>query len=72
MDLRSKRRQENFDATNADAAGKDSLSREVAEADLRSARRQTTTESDNSEQYARDLPDEDRQSTATKYRIGKR
>ena len=63
LDLRSKRRQENFDATNADAAGKDSLSREVAEADLRSARRQTTTESDNSEQYARDLPDEDRQSS---------
>ena len=62
MDLRSTRRQENTDATNADASDNDSLSREVAEADLRSARRQTNTESDNSEQYARDLPNEDRQS----------
>ena len=62
LDLRSTPRQENTDATNADAAGNDSLSRQVAEADLRSARRQTNTESDNSEQYARDLPNEDRQS----------
>ena len=62
MDLRSTRRQENTDATNADAAGNDSLSRKAAEADLRSARRQTNPESDNSEQYARDLPNEDRQS----------
>ena len=59
--LRSTRRQENTDATNADAACNDSLSREVAEVDLRSARRQTNTESDNSEQYACDLPNEDRQ-----------
>ena len=62
MDLRSTQLQENTDATNADAADNDSLSREVAEADLRSARWQTNTESDNSEQCARDLPNEDRQS----------
>ena len=60
LDLRSTQRQENTDAANTDAADTDSLSRELAEADLRSARRQTNTESDNS---ARDLPNENRQST---------
>ena len=66
MDRRSTRlqkiTQKITDATNADAADNDSLSREVVEADLLSARRQTNTESDNSEQCARDLPNEDRQS----------
>ena len=40
LDLQSTRRQENTDATNADAADNDSLSCEEAEADLRFARRQ--------------------------------
>ena len=62
MDLRSTRRQENTDATNTDAADNDSLLREVAEADLRFARRQTNTESDNSEQCERESLNEDRQS----------
>ena len=61
LDLRSTRWQENTDATNTDAAGNDSLSREVAEADLRSPRRQTKTESDNFEQCERVIPNEDRQ-----------
>ena len=62
MDLRSTQRQENTDAANPDVADTYSLSREVAEADLWSARRQTNTEFDSSEQCARDLPKEDRQS----------
>ena len=61
LDLRCTQRQENTDAAitdaaDTDAADTDSLSREVAEADLRSARRQTNTESNNSERSARDLP----------------
>ena len=63
LDLRSTRRHENTDAAHTDAAGDDSLSREEADADLRSARRQTNTEADNSEQCSRDLTNDDRQST---------
>ena len=63
MDLRSTRRHENTDAAHTDAVGDDSLSREEADADLRSARPQTNNEADNSEQCSRDLTNDDRQST---------
>ena len=63
LDLQSTRRHKNTDAAHTDAAGDDSLSREEADADLRSARRQTNTEADNSEQCSRDLTNDDRQST---------
>ena len=63
LELRSTRRQENTDDANADAADNDSLSREVAEADLRSARQETKTDTDNNEHNSRDLHDEDSQST---------
>ena len=63
LNLRSTRQQENTDAADTDAADTDPLPRERVEADLRTTRRQTNTETENNEQYSRDIHDEDRQST---------